>query len=267
MTHVEIGDDGAARGRVTLAVEDAGNERTRSASRVRRKRHIFPGYLPSNEHRGFAPASPDFGILALMLKLRNIPNFLCVVLPAFTWVACGSDSDDSSSAGAGGVTAGAGGSSAGKGGGGSTGKAGAGTGAQAGAPEETAGEGGSSGEAGSTPLGGSAGTAGGGGGAAPIDPLTTDVNTIVFIYAENRSFDGLYGNFPERARAERSSRRNRRSDCGLRPAEVIVTARPVLTKLPKTWTGDNRAGQPDGDPRGDDGRLWRTSRFRSRRAS
>ena len=144
--------------------------------------------------------SPSFGILArIMLKLRNIPKFLCVVLPALTWVACGSDSGDDS-AGNGGASAGkggAGGSTAGKGGGGSTGKAGgstAGSGALAGAMEETAGEGGSSGEAGSPAQGGSGATAGSGG--APADPLATDVDTIVFIYAENRSFDGLYGNFP-----------------------------------------------------------------------
>jgi acid phosphatase len=192
-----------------------------------------------------------------MLKLRNIPNFLCVVLPALTWIACGSDSNDNNSgAGAGGASAGQGGSStAGKGGAGGAGKAGAGgssnTAGHAGAIEQAGGEAGSSGEAGVIETGGSGGTAGGGtaggagtaggGGAAPVDPLATDVDTIVFIYAENRSFDGLYGNFPG------AHGLSEVIDGTGTPTAAYVPQKDrdgttVLTKLPKTWGGATAAG-------------------------
>ena len=194
-----------------------------------------------------------------MLKLRNIPNFLCVVLPALTWIACGSDSNDNNSgAGAGGASAGQGGSSTGgKGGSGGAGKAGStGTAGHAGAIEQAGGEAGSSGEAGAIETGGSGGTAGGGtagggtaggagtaggGGAAPIDPLATDVDTIVFIYAENRSFDGLYGNFPG------AHGLSEVIDGTGTPTAAYVPQKDrdgttVLTKLPKTWGGATAAG-------------------------
>jgi len=88
---------------------------------------------------------------------------------------------------------------------------------------------------------GQAGEAGAGPVVPPVDPVLTDIDTVVFIYAENRSFDGLYGNFPNAH--------------GL--SEVIdtqgnVTAQyvpqkdrdgtTVLAKLPKTWGGATAAG-------------------------
>ena len=185
-----------------------------------------------------------------MLKLRNIPNFLCVVVPALTWVACGSDSgDDSSSAGTGGVSR-QGRVQRRKGGGGSTGKAGAsgstaGSGALAGAPEAgEGGEGGSSGEAGAPAQGGSGATGGTAGGAgAPADPLATDVDTIVFIYAENRSFDGLYGNFPG-AHGLSEVLDNTGAPTGAYVPQKDRDGTTVLTKLPKTWTGATAPGNP-----------------------
>jgi acid phosphatase len=112
-------------------------------------------------------------------------------------------------------------------------------------------EAGSSGEAGTIETGGNGGTAGGGtaggagtaggGGAAPVDPLATDVDTIVFIYAENRSFDGLYGNFPG---AHGLSEVVDGTDA---PTAAYIPQKDrdgttVLTKLPKTWTGATAPG-------------------------
>jgi acid phosphatase len=180
-----------------------------------------------------------------MLKLRSVPQFLCVVLPALTWVACSSNADDSGAAGSGGISgeAGAGEPTAGKGGGGKGGGAGAGSAGQAGSIEEAAGEGGSSGEGGSPiQAGGTAGTAGTAGtGGAATDPLAADVDTIVFIYAENRSFDGLFGNFPG------AHGLSEVVDGTGTPTTAYVPQKDrdgttVLAKLPKTWTGATAPG-------------------------
>jgi len=68
---------------------------------------------------------------------------------------------------------------------------------------------------------------------ATTQGLQSNVKNIVVIYAENRSFDNLYGNFP--------------GANGLPAADQISpqTDRDgtVLTKLPQTWTGVTAAGQ------------------------
>ncbi len=66
--------------------------------------------------------------------------------------------------------------------------------------------------------------------------LRSEVDTIVVIYAENRAFDNLYGNFPGARRLERSSRSRRPSAARVSCRRWIATAR-VLPVLPPTWGG------------------------------
>jgi len=177
-----------------------------------------------------------------MMKLRQIPNFLWVVVPALTWLpACGSDDDSAGSgAGAGGASAGhvgsAGSSAAGKGGtSGTAGGAGEPIEPTAGAPP--AGEGGEGGDDGSAGEGGSAGAV------ELVDPLQTSVDTIVVIYAENRSFDNLYGNFPG------AHNLSEVVDAQGNPTAAYVPQKDrdgttVLTKLPMTWGGATVTGNP-----------------------
>jgi acid phosphatase len=167
-----------------------------------------------------------------MIKLRKIPSFLCVVLPALTWVGCGSDDDNATpSAGAGGVSAGHGGAS----GGSSAGKGGTESGGES---ENTAGsteppsEGGSAGEG-----------EGGGAGEGAVDPVQTNIDTIVFIYAENRSFDNMFGNFPN------AHNLSEVIDAQGNPTDKYVPQKDrdgttELPKLPKTWGGATAAGNP-----------------------
>ena len=106
--------------------------------------------------------------------------------------------------------------------------------------EQAGGEAGSSGEAGAIDTGGTAGTAGGGG-AAPVDPLTSDGATIGFIYAENRSFDGLYGNFPG-AHGLSEVIDNTGTPTAAYIPQKDRDGTTVLTKLPKTWGGATAPG-------------------------
>ncbi|MEI9941129.1 MAG: acid phosphatase [Pseudomonadota bacterium] len=166
-----------------------------------------------------------------MMKLRQIPNFLCVALPALTWItACGSDDDSGGGAGSGGVSAGHGGES-----GASTGgKGGTGT---AGEPDEpTAGSSPQAGEAG---IGGEGGS---GGATEPPDPVQA-IDTIVLIYAENRSFDSLYGNFPN------SNNLSEVIDAQGNPTSKYVPQKDrdgttALPTLPMTWGGATAPGNP-----------------------
>jgi acid phosphatase len=140
------------------------------------------------------------------------------------------------SAGAGGGKAGAGGGTAGAGGG----TAGAGGGA-AGAGGGAAGAGGGAAGAG----GGAAGAAGAGGagGAAGGGSLQADVQNIVIIYAENRSFDGLFGNFPgAHGLSEVVSASGTPTSAYVPQKDRDGTT--VLTKLPQTWGGATAAGNP-----------------------
>lgn len=147
---------------------------------------------------------------------RHLSQLFFLLLPALTWSACGGD-DDTTATPTGGTSGAAGksgsagmaGSSSGKAGDTSTGgKAGKGGtsgagGTTAGVPNE-AGSGGTKPEAGAggTPSeAGNAGTAGeagnaGNAGQGSVDKLAEDIDTIVVIYAENRSFDSFFGNFP-----------------------------------------------------------------------
>jgi acid phosphatase len=147
-----------------------------------------------------------------------------------------------SAAGAGGSAAGAGGSAAGAGGS----AAGAG-GSAAGAGGSAAGAGGTAGHAGGGAGGGAAGHggggAGGGGGAAGAGSLQADIQNIVVIYAENRSFDGLFGNFPG------AHGLSEVVDALGHPTSAYVPQKDrdgttVLPKLPLTWGGVTAAGNP-----------------------
>jgi len=73
--------------------------------------------------------------------------------------------------------------------------------------------------------------------------LDSDVQTIVFIYAENRSFDGLFGNFP----GVRGLSDVVNADGSPKPGYVAQKDRDgttVLGKLPKTWGGATQPGSP-----------------------
>jgi acid phosphatase len=74
-------------------------------------------------------------------------------------------------------------------------------------------------------------------------PLQNDVQNIVFIYAENRSFDGLFGNFPG---AHGLSDVVDAMGAPL-PAYIAQKDRDgttPLTKLPQTWNGATAGGNP-----------------------
>jgi acid phosphatase len=74
-------------------------------------------------------------------------------------------------------------------------------------------------------------------------PLQKDVQNIVVIYAENRSFDGLFGNFPG------AHGLSEVVDASGTPTAAYVPQKDrdgvtVLPKLPQTWTGATAAGNP-----------------------
>ncbi len=202
-----------------------------------------------------------------MLRTRKLAPFLYLLLPTIAWSACSGDDDTNGTGGTGGSAAkagtsgkggssgkaGAGGSSAGKsGGGGTSGKGGnAGKGGTGGAmsvggttSEGGAGEGatggtkaGAGGEAGKTEETGG----GGAGGEATTDKLADAIDTIVVIYAENRSFDGFFGNFPG------ANGLSAVVDGSGDPTSAYVAQKDrdgttVLSMLPKTWGGATAAG-------------------------
>lgn len=77
--------------------------------------------------------------------------------------------------------------------------------------------------------------------AATIRALRQNVKHIVVIYAENRSFDNLYGHFPG------ANGLRRVTDASGRPTSAYVPQKDrdgvtVLPTLPKTWTGVTQRG-------------------------
>ena len=107
------------------------------------------------------------------------------------------------------------------------------------------GAGGKGGSAGGGGAGGKGGSAGGGGAAGPasLASLQADVQNIVVIYAENRSFDGLFGTFPGAHGVGDVL------DAAGNPTAAYVPQKDrdgstVLAKLPQTWTGVTLAGNP-----------------------
>ena len=185
---------------------------------------------------------------------RNLVT-LAVIAAGYGCSSSSSTPGHDGSAGSGGDTAGAGGaggSTAGAGGGTAGGTAGAG--GSAGAAGNTAGAGG--GAAGTDGGAGADGSAGTDGGGAGTDGGGTDggtdadgsvslqsVQNIVIIYAENRTFDGLFGNFPG------AHGLSEVVDATGHPTAAYVPQKDrdgttVLAKLPKTWTGVTAPGNP-----------------------
>ena len=85
-----------------------------------------------------------------------------------------------------------------------------------------------------------------GGNAGPADtadPLQAEIDTIVLIYAENHSFDSLFGNFPGAHDLSEVIDAQ-----GASTAEYVPQkdrdGTTVLPKLPKTWSGVAAAGNP-----------------------
>ena len=157
----------------------------------------------------------------------------------------------SSAAGAGGSAAGAAGSSAAGAGGGAAGAAGGAAGSSA------AGAGGGAAGAGGGAAGAGGGTAGAGGGTAGAagSALQADIQNIVIIFAENRSFDGLFGTFPGANGLNNASVTGSAGAGGAGGAGGGVAAGyyipqkdrdgvTVLPKLPQTWNGVTAAGNP-----------------------
>ena len=121
----------------------------------------------------------------------------------------------------------------------------------AGTPHDAAvgGAGGSSDAATEHGTGGSDGSATEGGDAEGTDgaggahgSLETDVQNIVVIYAENRSFDGLFGSFPG------AHGLSEVVDSTGAPTSAYVAQKDrdgtALTKLPQAWGGATAAGNP-----------------------
>jgi acid phosphatase len=153
---------------------------------------------------------------------------LVFLFGALAWAGCTSDSDNAnpspSMGGAGGTSQSDGG--AGTGGGGASGAGGTNQ---------------SDGAAGTGDSGSDSATADGADAAG--DSLKADIQTIVVIYAENRSFDGLFGNFP-----------GAHGLSDIVDAQGVPTSKyvpqkdrdgtTVLAKLPQTWGGFTATGNP-----------------------
>jgi acid phosphatase len=77
---------------------------------------------------------------------------------------------------------------------------------------------------------------------APATPFATAIQNIVVIYAENRTFDNMFGNFPGAHGLSEVV-----DDKGV-PTSAYVAQKDrdgtVLAKLPKTWGGVTLAGNP-----------------------
>jgi len=76
-----------------------------------------------------------------------------------------------------------------------------------------------------------------------VTPLQADVQNVVVIYAENRSFDGLFGNFPG------AHGLSEVVDASGNPTAAFVPQKDrdgatVLPKLPQTWSGATASGNP-----------------------
>ena len=70
--------------------------------------------------------------------------------------------------------------------------------------------------------------------------LRSDIDTIVIIYAENRAFDNLYGNFPGARGLSEVVDRDGRPLPGYHPQ--LDRDGSVLSVLPPTWGGVTAAG-------------------------
>src|SRR6202046_5803659 len=84
-----------------------------------------------------------------------------------------------------------------------------------------------------------------GGAVTPLErtrALRNDIDTIVVIYAENRAFDNLYGNFPGARNLSEVIDRRGKPLPSYQPQKDRNGA--VLPVLPPTWGGVTAAGGP-----------------------
>jgi phospholipase C len=82
-----------------------------------------------------------------------------------------------------------------------------------------------------------------GGAVTPLErtrALRSDIDTIVIIYAENRAFDNLYGNFPGARNLSEVIDRDGHPLSGYHPQ--LDRDGSVLSVLPPTWGGVTAAG-------------------------
>jgi acid phosphatase len=75
------------------------------------------------------------------------------------------------------------------------------------------------------------------------DPLASKIQNIVVIYAENRSFDGLFGNFPQAHGLNQVVNENGNPTSAFVP-QLDRDGVTVLSKLPQTWGGATASGNP-----------------------
>ncbi|HVZ88308.1 MAG TPA: acid phosphatase, partial [Polyangia bacterium] len=87
------------------------------------------------------------------------------------------------------------------------------------------------------------GAGGGSAGAGGQSALQADVQNIVIIYAENRSFDGLFGNFPGANGLSTVLNTDGTPNSSYVPQKDRDGTTP-LSKLPRTWGGATAAGNP-----------------------
>jgi acid phosphatase len=154
-----------------------------------------------------------------------------IALASVAGFGCGSSSNTPKPTGSGG----SGGGAAGTDGGAKAGSDGGGT---------EVGAAGAGGSMAGSDGGGTDATDGGGVDAAPT-PLNTAIQNIVIIYAENRTFDNLFGHFGNGAHDLSEV-----TDATGKPTAAYVPQKDrdgttVLPTLPKTWTGVTLAGNPN----------------------
>jgi acid phosphatase len=75
------------------------------------------------------------------------------------------------------------------------------------------------------------------------DPVQADIQNIVFIYAENRSFDGLFGNYPG-AHGLSEVVDTTGAPKAMYVKQVDRDGVSTLPKLPQTWGGATASGNP-----------------------
>lgn len=180
-----------------------------------------------------------------MLTLRKIPSFLYLIPPLLVYAGCSGDDSSSDntggSGGKGGSTATAG--AAGKGGS-ATGTAGkGGSGATAGTTNSEAGQGAGGSSAGTTGNGEAGSGEGGEAGAATVASLDEAIDTVVVIYAENRTFDSIFGNFPGSHNLSEVVDSTGTPTAAYKP-QLDRDGVTKLAKLPQTWGGAMLASNP-----------------------
>jgi acid phosphatase len=194
-----------------------------------------------------------------MTQKARLRQFFFMV-PALVWAGCSSDNNNGNQpdGGGGDAAVGAGGHTATGGATASGGSTTTGGTTNKGGSSTTGGTTSKGGSAGTTATGGTAGEhmeAGAGGEATDSGTTTTDggdagtiaslddVENIVVIYAENRSFDGLFGNFPG-AQGLSDVVDSTGTPTSAYHKQLDRDGTTALPTLPPTWGGATQAGNP-----------------------